>query len=223
MKKGIRLSLFFVPLMFFVDTMVAQALCDAPLYGKTIHVIGDSYVRNHKRPYTETWHYKVAEKYQMTYRNYGRNGNCIAFDRERFGQSMLHRFEEMNDTADYVLVIAGHNDAGMIGVEGTMEQFRLGLDSLCQGLIRKYPAAKLAFVTPWRVPRANFPEVTQQIVEVCAQYSIPVYNAAQESGIYVWEEAFRARFFQGRNDTAHLNAEGHALFMNKGERFLLEL
>lgn len=81
--------------------------------GKTIVVIGDSYVRNHRRPMKETWHARVAERLGMNYRNYGRNGNSIAFDRSKqgFGRSMLERYQEMTDTADFVLVIAGHNDA----------------------------------------------------------------------------------------------------------------
>ena len=88
----------------------------APLYGKTINVIGDSYVKNHKRPFTEAWHYLVAEKYHMTYRNYGRNGRCLVFNREaeKWGKPLLDFYKEMNDTADYVLVIGGHNDADYI-------------------------------------------------------------------------------------------------------------
>lgn len=73
--------------------------------GKTIVVIGDSYVRNHRRPMKETWHARVAERLGMNYRNYGRNGNSIAFDRSKqgFGRSMLERYQEMTDTADFVL------------------------------------------------------------------------------------------------------------------------
>ncbi len=168
----------------------------APLYGKTINVIGDSYVKNHKRPFTEAWHYLVAEKYHMIYRNYGRNGRCLVFNREaeKWGKP-----------------------------KGTLEQFETGLDSLCRGLIAKYPTAKLAFVTPWRVPRPCFNEVIGIMVKVCGRYSIPVFNAAERSGIYVWDAQFRKLFFQGPNDTAHLNARGHRLFMRKGESFLLGL
>jgi hypothetical protein len=59
--------------------------------------------------------------------------------------------------------------------------------------------------------------------EICAKYSIPIFNAAKKSGIYVWDEAFRKLYFQSPNDTAHLNDMGHNLFMNKGEKFLLGL
>ncbi len=201
----------------------SQQTVSSPLYGKSINVIGDSYVKNHRRPYQEAWHYLVAEKYKMNYRNYGRNGRCLVFDRraEKWGEPMLDYYKEMNDTADYVLVVGGHNDAEYINRgKGTLQQFEVGLDSLCRGLIAKYPTAKLAFVTPWRVPRPAFNEVVATMVKVCGKYSIPVFNAAERSGIYVWDATFRKKYFQGPNDTAHLNAKGHLLFFRKGETFL---
>lgn len=214
----------------FSTVAVAQgadaAVASAPLYGKSINVIGDSYVKNHRRPYTEAWHCLVAEKYHMTYRNYGRNGRCLVFDRsaEKWGKPMLDFYKEMSDTADYVLVVGGHNDADYIGRGlGTMEQFEAGLDSLCRCLIAKYPSAKLAFVTPWRVPRPCFAEVTEAIKRTCARYAIPVLDNAATSGVYVWNPTFRKLYFQGPDDTAHLNAAGHRLFMRKGETFLLGL
>lgn len=196
-----------------------------PLYGKTMNIIGDSYVKNHRRPVEESWHAKVAEKYAMTYNNYGRNGNCIAFDRtdEGWGTAMYKRYVEMTDSADYVLVVAGHNDAEHIGRLGSLDDFKERLAMLCEGLIAKYPSAKIAFYTPWGVPRPNFSEVGSAMEEVCGRYSIPVYNAQKRSGIYVWDPAFRELYFQGANDTAHLNAAGHDLFLNKAEAFLLGL
>jgi len=199
---------------------------NAPLYGKTINIIGDSYVANHRRPKEETWHSMVASKYGMTYRNYGRNGCCIAFNRDKdgFGPSLLEKYKMMNDTADYVIVLAGHNDADKIkDSTDSLLIFRNRLEALCDSLIKKYPDAKLAFITPWNVPRPGFRKVIETIEDVCAQRSIPVFNAAKESGIYVGNENFRKRYFQSPNDTAHLNAKGHQLVMNKMESFLLRL
>lgn len=204
----------------------AQEIPTSPLAGKTIHVIGDSYVRNHRRPFTETWHYKAATALGMTYNNYGRNGGCIAFDRssEGFGPSILQRYVTMSDTADIVLVIAGHNDADKIrGNADSIAIFRDSLNALCQGLIHKYPRAKIAFVTPWNVPRAGFSSVIQTMKEVCAEHSIPILDAAATSGIHVRDEAFRRRYFQAPHDTAHLNAEGHDLLVRWGMQFLLRL
>lgn len=198
----------------------------AKLTGKVMNVIGDSYVRNHRRPFTETWHYKVAMKLGLKYNNYGRNGSSIAFDRskEGFGKSILQRYNEMADTADYILVIAGHNDADKIkNSRDSLKMFRDSLEQLCRGLINKYPSSKIAFVTPWNVPRAGFKQVTDVILEVCKSHHIPVLNAAATSGIRVEDEQFRRKYFQGINDTAHLNDEGHNLLTDWGESFILGL
>lgn len=215
--------LFIAVTLLFSLTIRAQ---ESPFLGKTIVVIGDSYVRNHHRPMQETWHARVAERLGMSYRNYGHNGNCIAFDRSKqgFGRSMLERYKEMTDTADFVLVIAGHNDAGMIGHSSdSLKLFRQRLDSLCTGLHQKYPQAAIGFVTPWAVERPGFVEVTQTIREVCASHDFPVLDAARTSGILPMDTTFRKKYFQGVNDTAHLNAKGHALLLDWGDQFLRTL
>lgn len=204
---------------------VPAEVAAAPLYGKTMVIFGDSYVKNHVRPITETWHYKIAAKYNMRYRNYGWNGNAISIDRtgEGFGPAMYERYAEMTDTADYVIIMAGHNDAAMFGSRVTPELFKEKLKVFCEGLIDKFPSARIVFITPWNVPRDGFPQVIDILKEVCASYSIPVYDAAHEGGIYVWNEKFRRMYFQAPTDTAHLNSAGHDLFMGRAERFLLSL
>lgn len=221
-------------LLIFI-AFVAVAVCGkaqsfdsgaSHLKGKIINVIGDSYVRNHRRPFTEAWHSLVAERNGMVYRNYGRNGNCIVFDREKegWGKPMLERYKEMNDTADYVLVIAGHNDAFKIGGNAdSLRIFRNGLRQFCKCLIEKYPKAVIAFVTPWDVPHDGFPQTIRAISEVCAEYSIPCLNAANTGGINVGNAGFRKQFFQGPKDTAHLNAKGHELFYPTGFHFISRL
>lgn len=199
---------------------------DASLYGKTLVIFGDSYVQNHVRPIEETWHYKLAAKYNMEYRNFGWNGNCVAYDRtvENFGPAMYERYKVLPEHADYVIVCAGHNDATRMARNGEgTDFFREKLKVLCEALIHKYPGAKFCFVTPWAVPRPMFPEMTAVLLEVCGSYSIPVFDATRNSGIYVMDENFRSIYFQSAGDTAHLNAAGHDLFMPKMEHFLLGL
>lgn len=198
----------------------------SPLCGKKIIVFGDSYVQNSAGTIQETWHYKLAAKYNMEYRNFGWNGNCVAYDRtaENFGPAMYERYQVLPEHADYVIVCAGHNDASRMARSGEgTDFFREKLKVLCEALIHKYPGAKLCFVTPWAVPRPMFPEMTAVLLEVCASYSIPVFDATRNSGIYVMDEQFRSLYFQSPGDTAHLNAAGHDLFLPKMEHFLLGL
>lgn len=214
-------------MLLLTAAFVLQA-CQTPSdpEGKTICVIGDSYVRNHRCPVTETWHYKVAHKLGMTYHNLGRNGACIAFnrDKEGFGPSLLERYRQIPDSADYIIVIAGHNDAvKTAGSADSLGILHRRLDSLCMGLRTHYPNARIGFVTPWDVPRPGFREVNALIHEVCGKYKIPVYDAATQSGILVGDSAFRRQYFQGPNDQAHLNNEGHDLMIERGEMFVRRL
>lgn len=189
-------------------------------------VFGDSYVRNHRCPVTETWHAKVAKRLGMKYVNKGINGNCIAFDRtaEGFGKAMINRIDELPDSATVILLIAGHNDAAMItnNKDCTMKQFSESLDKLLKLLKDKYPDAAIGYVTPWYVDRKYFPEVISEIKRICMNNDIPVLDSST-SGIEVNNPEFRKIYFQGVNDTAHLNDAGHNLLVEWGEKFVIRL
>ncbi|NPD92560.1 SGNH/GDSL hydrolase family protein [Xylanibacter muris] len=196
------------------------------LSGKQIGVIGDSYVRNHRDKIENTWHYKFAVKHGMEYFNYGRNGNCISIDLKQWGEGMYKRYKTMKDSLDYVIVIAGHNDASRLDSIGT-KLFSERLDTLCRGLRTKYPEAGIIFFTPWKCSGfegSDREKVTDIMKKVCAGYGFPVFDAARKSNIKADNVQFRTRFFQGKDgkDTAHLNARGHDLFLPVAEKFLLE-
>ncbi len=205
----------------------AEAQTYESLKGKRIAFIGDSYVRNHKEPVERTWHYKFAKKYGMEYFNYGRNGACVTIDRERFGKALCNRYMEMNDTLDYIVIIAGHNDASLLNEIGGIEVYKEKLNVLCEGLINKYPTSKILFFTPWNRPdfaNSDFKKVIDATIEVCGNYSIPVFDSARRSNIFAHSEAFRKIYFQGGTgkDTAHLNAKGHDRFFPCAEAFILQ-
>ena len=200
----------------------------SPTEGKRIVVIGDSYVRNHKRPWSESWHAQVADRLGMFYLNYGKNGNCIAFDRTResFGRPMSERYLQMPDSADYIIVIAGHNDAFYLARHTDCDlwpEFTQGLDRLVDGLKEKYPNGKIGFVLPWDLDNPNFREVREQIRKVCGEKGIPVLDISGEGVIKVNDPEFRNEYFQGQEDTAHLNAKGHKLILELGKNFILGL
>ena len=241
MRCMMRIFIFILSLFLALDSFAQEVLVrlpvqpdnasaaiqSSPLYGKKILLFGDSYVKNAGCPVQETWHYKLAEKYNMEYHNWGANGNCIAYEwhTEKFGEPMYLRYTTLPDMeADYVVVIGGHNDAVLMHryEEGT-EFFCSKLDILCAGLREKYPSAKICFITPWGVPQPMYKETAQAMQEVCGRYGIPVFDATKHSGIRVRYKGFRRMYFQGEDDTAHLNAAGHDLFLPKVEHFLLGL
>ena len=210
-----------------ISLNVSAFAADDDSSGKTMCVFGDSYVANHLRPYTEAWHSKVAERMGMKYINFGRNGSSIAFDRskEGFGREMTERYKELPDSIDILLVIAGHNDADWVAKYGGWDKFTKSLDTLCRSLKERYPDTAIGFVTPWNVDRPYFKELIEEIISTCGRYGIPVLDAAHTSGIDVNNPEFRAKYFQGGgvNDTAHLNAAGHDLLLDYGEKFIRSL
>ena len=199
---------------------------------KVMNIIGDSYVANHRCPYTEAWHYKLAQEKGFTYNNYGRNGSCVAFDRTHdgkwnFGPAMWQRYTAMDPNADYVIIIAGHNDADMVArakdnpkhYKDSLKMFRDSLVTLIKGIKTLCPKAQIGYVTPWYVDRPGFADVCNIIYKVCKKYKVPVlWNYDETCIIKVRDEAFRKQYFQGGNgkDTAHLNESGHDLFLPVG-------
>ena len=194
--------------------------------GKTMVVVGDSYVFNHHQPWSETWHAKVANRLKMFYFNYGRNGRAIVFDRtgKGSGKPIIEFFKEMPDNADYVLVIAGHNDANFVTrYDATLDDFAKGFRQFGKELREKYPEAKIGFVLPWNLDKPNFKEVREEITKACGEMGFPVLNIDGDGLIKVNDPAFRAEFFQDPDDTAHLNGKGHDLVVPIGLDFVKSL
>ena len=196
------------------------------LQGKRIAFFGDSYVRNHHEPVENTWHYKFARKHGMRYYNCGRNGSCVSVDTKRFGPAMYKRIDELPDSLDYLVLIAGHNDAGRIDSIG-IDYYKEKLALLCTSLIERYPTAKILFFTPWAIPQfetSHFKTVVEATLEVCGNYSIPVFDSARRSNIFAQSETFRKLYFQGGTgkDRAHLNAAGHDRFLPTAEAFIMQ-
>ena len=206
-------------LILLVSFLVGQVADAQPI----LNVIGDSYVANHRRPKEEAWHCKMAQSLGLTYNNYGRNGSCVAFDRTQdgrfnFGPAMWQRYTEMDPQADYVIIIAGHNDADKVKSNpDSLRMFCDSLEVLLSGIERLCPKARIGYVTPWYVDRPGFKSVCKAIRRICKRHHVPVlWNYTPKCIIKVRDEVFRRRYFQGVNDTAHLNEAGHDLFLPVG-------
>jgi len=216
-----QILLFIIMVVIPLATDAANPDHDNTFPGQvTINVIGDSYVQNHKRPFLESWHYLMAQQMGMKYNNYGKNGACIAFDRTHdgkynFGPAIYTKTKQMDSAADFVIIIAGHNDACKIGSDkDSLRMFRDSLQLMIRNIRRDCPKAKIGYVTPWYVERNGFSQVCDVIRKVCRKNNIPVLdNYSPDCVIKVRDEEFRKKYFQGVNDNAHLNANGHKLFL----------
>lgn len=216
MKKYLLAALALIP------ALSANAQTDT-WQGKRIGVIGDSYVKNHREPIENTWHYKFAKNHGMKYYNYGRNGNCVSIDLPTWGPSMVKRYKDMNDSLDIVIVIAGHNDATRLDSTITSDLYRQKCTELCRGLIEKYPRAYIFWFTPWANAEEGFDKIVRITQEVCGSMGIPVFDSYHNSNIFSLSDTFRDIYFQGgRKDHAHLNKKGHERFLPIAERFIMQ-
>ena len=116
------------------------------LKGKRLGIIGDSYVKNHKEPVKNTWHYKFAEKHGMEYLNYGKNGSSIAYSSPRWGEAMYVRYKEMPDDLDYVIVVGGHNDGFKLDSIGGIDVFKERLGNI-EGAVKYYDKFHRNFIS----------------------------------------------------------------------------
>lgn len=213
-------TVFYLIISFLVN------VCCPARSNELLCVIGDSYVRNHHCPVSETWHAKAAEALGMDYLNLGINGNCVGYDRtdEGYGNPVISRIGEIPDSTTVILIIAGHNDAGIIAEreDYSLRQFSDSLDTMLKRLVARFPAAAIGYVTPWNVNRPYFPEVLSEIRRICRLNAISVLDVS--SGIIkVNDPEFRKQYFQGENDTAHLNDKGHDLMVDTGVSFIQEI
>ena len=218
----LKIILFLV----MVGTMPSAVCAQPSAHRGKLAVVGDSYVENHKRPYTETWHCMMAERLGLDYQNVGKNGSSVAFDRtkEWCGQSLLQRYRQIDKDADYVLIIAGHNDADKCkNNRDSLRMFSDSLRALITGIRQRCPKARLGYVSPWNNERVGFKQVGKIIRKVCKDMNVPLLDNYQKNcPIHVRDDAFRARYFQAVRDWAHLNADGHRLYLPYGERWFLD-
>lgn len=162
------------------------------LFGKTLVVLGDSLIQGGNLPKEDTWVNRMVH-YGMTVYNHGINGNTVAMCKNAGSTPMCVRYAEM-EAADYVVVLGGANDRNYGVPVGEIDStdpytFSGAVRQLILGLTKKYPHAKILFMTNyhrWDEPNANGLyelDYVRAMEEVCCRYSIPCYNNYYECGL----------------------------------------
>ena len=123
------------------------------LTGKTLVAIGDSLIYGSKHGNHITWVNKLGAKHNMTVYNHGLNGGTVALQTAEPNKvPMVVRYKDMEDGADYVVVLGGANDKRLSIPLGEVDSedsatFCGALNNLILGLTAKYPKAKFLFLT----------------------------------------------------------------------------
>ena len=173
--------------------------------------------------------------------NYGESGTRFArqinLDTDEAieldNNSFSVRFETMDDTADAVVVFGGTNDYGhgdaLLGEfnDRTPKTFYGACHYLMEGLINKYPDAKIVVMTPLhrtgeRVSngRATLEGYVNIIKEVATYYSLPVLDLWSVSGIQPEVEIIKTKYCP---DGLHPNDAGHEKLAEVIGNYLLAL
>ena len=157
--------------------------------------LGDSLIYGNKLGRKATWVYKLGKLCNMQMYNYGINGNTLAAQtKEEKNPPMCVRFADMEDGADYVVVLGGANDKRLSVPLGERDSrdiytFKGALNVLIEGLTKKYPKAKILFMTNYQrwegENEIGLSEIdyVDAMKEICADWAIPCFDNYREGGL----------------------------------------
>ena len=206
--------------------------------GKTISVIGDSYMAGSSIADTsDVWVNMFATKYNMTMNNHGVNGSTISNYAGSTYNPMVDRWEEdfANDTPDIIIVEGGRNDYNYntpMGVLGNSDKatFKGATTYLISSLREKYPNAIIIGITCWEVGGEKndagyyCSDYGRAFIEVCEDLDVSYINAMDSDamGVYMTSSNYRGRFCIKAGDISHLNEKGMKLVLPVFERKIYE-
>ena len=175
------------------------------LQGKIINILGDSITYGVGASDAEHSYPAVLQRLTgaAQVRNYGVSGTRIArqqkddedWDRKR---AFVERYVHMEDEADLVIVFGGTNDYGHgdapFGTlaDRTPHTFCGACHTLFQGLLKKYPTARLAIMTPMQCGSCSarpaisgkfLKDYADALIQIAGEYSIPVLDLYRSLGI----------------------------------------
>lgn len=216
------------------------------LHGKKINFLGDSITQGVGTSAPEyIYHAVLAKEYGATARNYGISGTRFARQstasaNASFDQNFCDRVEKMDADADVIVVFGGTNDFGHgdapIGTPHDRENttFYGACHQLFSSLIKRYPAAVIAIMTPLHRSNEDNPrgdgfkasdvgcliDYVRIIREVAEEYALPVLDLYAFGGMQPKLEAQRTLYVP---DGLHPNDAGHAVIARKLGKFLESL
>jgi hypothetical protein len=207
------------------------------LYGKKIVALGDSLFHGSKDCVGNTWLEMMARRNNMELYNYGINGCTIAVQHaeERPFKSMCERYVDMEDGADYVVVLGGANDRRvniLIGEDDSTDTdtFCGGLNALILGLTAKYPKARILFMTNYnrymsknKIGLSDI-DYVEAMKRVCGRWSIPCFDNYHDCGLSFQNPAHLAwmdeGIARGGDANRHFSAEAYEWLSYKYEALL---
>ena len=211
--------------------------------GKTVAFLGDSITEGVGASCVENRYTDVfARLTGGVALNYGISGTRIARQKvvteDLFDRDFNMRVEEMDASADVVVVFGGTNDFGHgdapLGkfTDRTEYTFYGACHVLYRKLIEKYPDAEIVIVTPlhrlsesaeineYGLPCAPLKKYVEAIREVAEYYSLPLLDLYKNSGMQPSVEILREKYMP---DGLHPSDAGAEKIADKLRDFFLSL
>ena len=214
---------------------VTNYLADNFLTGKKMGGMGDSLIYGSNIGNTYTSLYLISKRNNMTYVNYGINGNPISQPSNYDGNGMCVRYINMADDLDYIVILGGANDYRLnvpIGnnTDTVNTTFKGALNTLIQGLLTKYPGKKILFMTNYnRVQASNSLglsdiDYVDAMLEMCGLYGIPCFDNYRKCGIS-WHTNLQESWadegvYLGGSANRHLSPAGYEFLVPVYENIL---
>lgn len=216
------------------------------LEGLTINFMGDSITEGHGTSSPEQRFTNILEKrcHLKAANNYGISGTRFAIQRKpsqdpRHDLHFCGRYDKMAPDADIVAVFGGTNDFGHgdapIGkfADHSDDTFCGACRVLMEGLLNRYPASRVVFLTPLHRLNEDDPcgdckendtgtlsDYVDAIREAARYYSLPVLDLFASSGIQPRVPRIRKMYCP---DGLHPNDAGHILLADRICAFLTAL
>lgn len=209
----------------------------AVLEGKTMNLMGDSYLAGNGLDPDCVWPSLLGEKYGMTVENRGVNGSTLS-DYVTTNHPMVDRLDTLPDNhPDIVIVEGGRNDYNQCVPLGTDEPndrdtktVKGALREILGQMRQRYPEAVLICITVWEVggnPNAagyTCSDYGKAMLSVCRELGVHCINAmdSERIGVHMTDPEFRAEYCMKPNDISHLNAKGMRLVFPSFERAIAQ-
>ncbi len=160
----------------------------------------------------------IGENNQMNVINYGVSGTRIAVsDRE---DAIVTRIASMQDTADYICLEGGVNDAwsGKVPLGEISNGFNAVLDestftgafeSLLKQSIIKWQTAKIFYIIPHKMIGVD--EYMDRAKEICEKWGIPCLDLRLMTGIFAYIDEMK-QIYTANGDGVHPNKQGYKIF-----------
>ena len=160
----------------------------------------------------------IGENNKMNVINYGVSGTRIAVSDSE--NAIVTRIATMQDTADYICLEGGVNDAwsgkvplGEIsdGFNGDLDEttFTGAFESLLKQSLLKWKEAKIFYLIPHKMMGVN--EYLDRAKELCEKWGVPCLDLRLMTGFFAYDDEMK-QTYTANGDGVHPNEQGYKVF-----------